>query len=257
MERIKAFVKRYHTQIMGIGSTILMLVVLVLIMEWIVMPLYTHLGDEEELPDVTEMSFRQAKEILEERDFRIVNDGMKFDETYPESTVVFQNPPPYSRVKKGRRIYVTLSAGERMIPVPRVIGMSERDAEFALRQAGLLLGEIFYEYHNYHLAGVVFDQSMPQSTEVAAETIIDITVSMGRSPDRFSVPDVVGKSFDMAKRLIRQSGLQVGEVVFEVRSNLVPETVISQSLDAGQEVDQGTPVDLVVSQLEEPSWEDE
>ena len=52
---------------------------------------------------------------------------------------------------------------------------------------------------------------------------------MGRPPDRFSVPDVVGKSLDLAKRLIRQSGLQVGDVVFEVRENLVPETVISQS----------------------------
>ena len=247
MERIKAFMKRHRTPILGIGSTALMLIILVLILEWIVMPLYTHLGDEVELPDVTEMSFGQAKEILEAQEFRIVNDGMKFDETYPESTVVFQNPPPYSRVKKGRRIYVTLSAGERMIPVPRVVGMSERDAEFAIRQAGLLVGEVFYEYHNYHLAGVVFDQSMVQGTEVVAETIVDITVSMGRSPDRFSVPDVVGKSFDSAKRLIRQSGLRVGEVVFEVRRNLVPETVIRQSLDAGQEVDQGTPVDLIVS----------
>lgn len=215
------------------------------------MPLYTHRGAEFELPDVTEMSFEQAKEILEVRGFRIITDGLQFNETYAESTVIFQNPPPYSKVKRGRRIYVTLSAGERMISVPRVIGLSERDAEFALRQSGLELGEVYYEYHNYHLNGVVFLQSIDPGMEVIKQTPVEITVSRGRLPSHFYVPDVVGKSYEAARRLILQEGLSIGTVTQEVDERLVPETVIRQSIEPGREVPQGEPIDLVVSRLEE------
>jgi serine/threonine-protein kinase len=256
MGSMKDWIGGHKNLILGIGSTLLTLIVLVFIMDWIVMPLYTHHGVEEELPDVTEMSFREAKGFLESRGFSIVIDGMKFDETYPESTVVFQSPTPYSQVKKNRRIYVTLSAGERLLSVPSVVGLSERDAAFRLRQAGLVLGEVFYEYHNYHLAGVVFGQSIDPTVEVAVETPVDITVSMGRSPERFVVPDVVGKSMEEAKKVIRQAGLQVGQVDYEVHPNLVPETVIQQSLPPAQEVARGTMVDLIVSRLEEADWEE-
>lgn len=252
-KKICAWIHLHRTPIIGIGATVLCLFLLVLIIDFVVMPLYTHLGEEEELPDVTEMSFQQAEEILDEEGFRIVFDGMKFDETYPESTVVFQNPSPYSRVKKGRRIYVRLSAGERMIAVPSVVGMSERDAEFALRQTELSLGEVFYEYHNYHLAGVVFEQSLDFLTEVEAGTPVDITVSIGNLPSNFIVPDVAGKSLDAATRLIRQAGLNVGQVRYEVRANLVPETVLRQSHEPGSDVPQSASIDLIVSQLEEPS----
>ena len=249
MNRWKQSLTRYRTVLLGGGATILMLCFLVFFMDAIVMPIYTHQGNEEELPDVTEISFAEARQILESRGFSIIKEAEKFDETYPESTVIFQNPPSFSRVKKGRRIYVTLSAGEKMILVPRVVGSSERDAEFVLRQAGLELGEVFYEYHRYHLKDVVFSQSIDPGMEVAEHTPVDITVSMGRAPDQFVVPDVTGKSLEEARRMLMRAGLRVGQVSREAVNNLVPDTVIRQSLNPGDEVSQGQRVDLIVSRL--------
>ena len=251
MNRWKMWITQHKTLLLGLGSTVLMLFFLIFFMDVAVMPIYTHHGEERELPDVTERSFEDARKILESRGFTIVKEDEKFDATYPESTVIFQNPSAFSRVKRGRRIYVTLSAGEKRITVPRVIGMSERDAEFSLRHAGLQLGEVFYEYHSYHLNGVVFQQSIDPGMESVEDTPIDITVSLGREPHRFVVPDVMGKSLEDARKIILQAGLEMGSISFVIRREYIPDTVIDQSLEPGSEVNQGSAIDLVISRLEE------
>jgi len=256
MNRFRRWIERRRTVLLGLGSTLVLFIFLIFLMDWIVMPFYTQHGAEDELPDATELSFEEARRILRSKGFRIFIDGEKYDATYPESTVVFQNPPPYSRVKKGRRIYVTLSAGERRVQVPKVVGLSERDAAFILKQAGLLAGEVFYESSNYYPRGVVCGQSVSEGTEIVEQTAVDITLSIGRLPDRFVVPDVVGKSLETARKLILQAGLQVGSISYEVQKRFIPETVIEQSVQPGEEVHQSTPVDLVVSQLEEEFWEE-
>jgi serine/threonine-protein kinase len=257
MQNVLQWFKRKKIFFMGMGATFLMLLFLVLLFDFIIMPLYTHRGQEVELPDVTEMPYQEASELLRRNGFRTIIDGTKFDATYPESTIVFQSPLPFSMVKKGRRIYVTLSAGERMVAVPRIVGQSERDAIFLLNQAGLNLGEVFYEYVNYPPRGVVYDQSFAEGIEVVEGTRVDMTVSMGRRPDRFLVPDVAGKSFETARRMILQAGLRVGVITYETQKQLVPETVLSQSITAGEEVQQGQLIDLVVSTLGEEEEEPE
>ncbi|MBN2028998.1 PASTA domain-containing protein [bacterium] len=246
------YIKQHPKEIfLGIGSSILLLILFVFVMNHIVMPLYTHHGREIEVPDVEYLSFYEAEEILEDTGFKIIIEGKKFDATFPESTIIFQNPRPFSHVKKGRRIYLTLSAGERLVQVPRLIGMAERDAIFKLEEVGLQVGQIFYEYDNYRLNGVVCNQGFPEGTEVSEQEFVDITVSLGRLPTRFFVPDVVDKDVEIAKSMILQAGLTVGTITYEVRRQKLPDTVIHQSIPAGEEVNRGQSIDLVVSQLEE------
>ncbi len=251
MNFLKKWFKRHRTVLLGLGSTIIMLIFLVFLADWVIMPLYTHHGAEEELPDVTELSFEKAKTILNKKGFQIIRDKEQFDDTYPAGTVIAQNPAPFSRVKKGRRIYVTVSAGERSMQVPRVLGSSERDAIFAIRQAGLKIGDVFYKYNDYYPGGVVCNQSIPPDSTVVEKTVVDITVSLGRLPGRFLVPDVVGKSLKTAKKLLGKAGLKIGSVTYKVNNKLIPDTVIEQAIAPGQEVSQGQEIDLVVSQLEE------
>ncbi len=246
------FFAKLRTPFLGLLSTAGMLLVLALIFDWVVMPIYTKHGAELELPDVTEKSFDEAKTLLESKGFSVIKEfHFKYDPVYPAGTVLFQNPEPYAHVKKGRRIYLTLSAGERMVEVPRVIGSSERDAEFMLKRAGLATGEVFYEYSNYFPSGVVSLQSVTAGDTLVENSVVDITVSIGSLPSKFFVPDLLGKSLDTAKKLILQAGLRVGEITYEETNQFVPETVLSQKQQAGAEVSKGTPVDLVVSHLVE------
>ena len=241
----------HKTPLLGLAATLILFLMLIPLFEFIIMPLITNKGAERELPDVTEIHFQEGKKLLEKKGFQIVIDHTQHDATYPESTVIYQDPEPFTKVKRGRRIYVTLSRGERLVMVPKVIGRSERDAGFDLKQAGLKLGEVFYEYDDYYYEGIVSNQQIVPETEVTADTPVDITVSNGRLPTRFVVPDVVGKSLNSAKRLLRQAGLQVGNIVFETKENLIPETVIAQSIDPEEEVNRGTKIRLIVSRLDE------
>ncbi|NQT26810.1 PASTA domain-containing protein [candidate division KSB1 bacterium] len=249
---------RKLSMIKGIFASILLIIVLAMLMDQIVMPLYTKHGSEIELPDVTERSFEDAKEILETSGFTVIKEQeVRFNPLWAAGTVLYQNPTAYSRVKKGRRIYLTLCAGEKFVLVPRVTGNSELNAEFILKQAGLQLGEVFYEYSDYFPENAVSDQSVAPNDTLAEKTLVDITVSIGSLPSRFLVPDLLGKSLDEAKTLIRKAGLKMGQVDYEPTSQFVPETVLSQSLQAGEEAEQNDPVDLIVSQLrEDPIWEE-
>jgi serine/threonine-protein kinase len=248
--KVNDWLERHRAGVIGVSVSLIILLIWVLLMDWIVMPMYTHRGQENELPDVTELRYDEAKTLLESRGFRIVKDQTKHDAHYPAGTVIFQNPAPYSKVKKGRRIYVTVSSGETTVQMPKVLGISERDAVFLLSQSGLSMGKIEYDYNDYYPAGVVCGQSIPERTETERKAIADITVSRGPLPDRFLVPDLIGLNLETAKKTLWQTGLEVGGLSSEFNRRLVPGTVIEQSVKAGREVPQGTVVNLVVSRTE-------
>jgi len=252
---MKDFFHRHRNKMIGLISTAGVFLVLIIFSDKIFMPLYTHRGAELELPDVTEKSFEEAAFILEDQKLQIVIDTLQFSSFYPESTVIQQDPPPFTRVKRGRRIYVTLSAGERQIEVPRVIGLSERDATFALYNAGLVVGEIYYEFSNYYPQGVVFVQSL-KDTLVPEKTFVDITISNGRLPTEFVVPKLAGLPLKKATTDLRKAGLRLGQIRYRENDNLVPDTVLEQSPASGTKVPRGTRVHVIVSMLRGSYWDE-
>ncbi len=230
----------------------------VFFMDRVVMPAYTRHHAEMEVPDVVEMNLVEADSLLRSRGFRLVKEREQYDWNYPEGTIISQNPQAYSLTKRGRRIYVTVSIGEKLSMMPNLVGKSARDAIFAAQNAGLSLGEenFGYEYSNYYPKDVVMAQSIPPGTKLKKDTPIHVTVSLGTLPSEFRVPDVVGQSLNRAKKFILTSGLEVGEITYQVRPDLLPHTVISQSPEPDQKADRGEFVDLVVSALEEVSSQD-
>jgi beta-lactam-binding protein with PASTA domain len=250
MNRLKNWYQRHRHAVIGWTVTVFLLLIWLILMDWIVMPVYTHHGREEELPDVTEHSFDEARAILEHRGFKIIKDKEKTDSNYPKGTVIFQNPAPYAKVKKGRRIYVTVSSGEKSIVMPQIVGVSERDATFILEHAGLVLGAMESEFNDYYPEGVICKQSIPKDAEVAAKTVVDLTVSRGALPSHFIVPNLVGKNVETAKKILYDSGLELGTVDNALQMDLIPGTVIAQNVKPGTEVHQGTAVGLTVSRTE-------
>ncbi|MDZ7262777.1 MAG: PASTA domain-containing protein, partial [candidate division KSB1 bacterium] len=208
---------------------------LLLLCDKVVMPLYTKHNEEVEVPNITQISFDEAETILEKQGFQIVKEAEKYDSHFPPGYVLTQNPEAFSKVKSGRRVYVIVSMGERMVKVPQLIGRSERDAQFILNSLGLVLKDVLYDHSSYYPEGVVSEQSLPKDQEVKVGTEISIMVSLGRFPDRFIVPSLVGKNLNQAKMILTKSGLTLGKVEYQVEPELLPETVISQSLPADAE----------------------
>jgi serine/threonine-protein kinase len=220
-----------------------------LAIDWIVMPIYTKHGEAVEVPNVISMRYEEAKRRLEAEGFAIIQSDERFDEKYPIGYVVEQNPRPNANVKGGRRIYVVVSRGGRRVLMPQLVERSQRDAVLLLEKNNLKLGEINYDYSNEYPEGVIIDQSVPANAEVGVGTVVNITICSGKEPSEFTVPFVEGRTFDDAVRLIHQAGLSVGQITYKIVEDLLPETVISQSLEANIVVEKGTKIDLELSAL--------
>ncbi len=233
-----------------LAKIILALITLVLftvLMDKVVMPLYVNLGDETELPDVIEMSVGEAKSLLEEHGFHVVIKDSLYDTHHPIGTVIEQNPYPYAIVKEGRRVYLSVSNGDKPIIMPNLFGVSPREAILILETFGLKLGSKNYVYSDRYYEGTVMGQSYPQGQEIKSGSKIDIIISLGQLSAEGIVPDLVGKSLHEARERLNAVKLTIAEIVWEERDNILPETVISQSLPSGQTFDPEETIVLVVS----------
>jgi serine/threonine-protein kinase len=130
------------------------------------------------------------------------------------------------------------------IVVPPVVGLRFEEAERKLAEAGLktALGETrpsLTAPRRYVLA-----QTPAAGTAVGSEVIVTLDISAGQV--RARIPAVVGMSRDDAVAALRTAKLEIGQVV-DRPSREARGTVLSSQPEAGQQVPQGTPVELVVS----------
>ena len=222
----------------------------------IIMPAYTRHGQSIDVPNVIEMTYEGARTLLQQNNLKIVEKAKKFDVRYRAGTVISQNPQPFSKVKKGRRIYVIVSKGEPTLEMPRLIGNSEKNAIFELSRLGLKSRYVKYEHSEHFHDGVVIHQSIPIGQEVKMGQSVDLIVRLGQFPDKFIVPNLIGRSLQEAKKEIQQAGLTLGNVSYQVENDLIPETVIAQSKEPSAEVMQGDTLSLLISKLATTSEDD-
>ena len=236
---------------------VVLLIIFTVIMDKIVMPLYVQLGDETDLPDVIEMPVSEAQTLLSAQGFQIVIRDSLYDANHPAGIVIEQNPYPYAVVKEGRRVYLTVSIGEKPIIMPNLFGVSPREAELILDTHELKLGSKNYVYSDRYHEGTVMGQSYPQGQEIKSRARIDIIISLGQLRVEAVVPDLVGKSLHEARERLRAVKLKIAEVKWEERDNILPETIISQSLSVGQNFSPDETISLVVSKEMEPEDEED
>jgi serine/threonine-protein kinase len=248
MDKLKKFYAWYRQSVLfNISILLLIVIVITLLMDKIFMPLYISLGDETEMPDVIEMDLAEARNVLTNQGFQVLVSDSLYDANHPEGIVIEQNPYPYATVKENRRVYLTISIGEKPIIMPNLFGVSPREADLILDSYDLKLKAKYYVYSDIYHEGTVIGQSYPQGQEIRAGADIDITISLGKLKEETIVPDLIGKSLYEARQRLRLLELKIEEVIYEERSNILPETVVKQSIQAGEPFKPGDSIILTVS----------
>ncbi len=230
-----------------LGTYFIMLVLAVILLDQFAMPWYTKHGEALAVPNVIAQRFEDAKELLELQGLDVVKAGEKNNAQLPFGYVVEQNPRPARLVKMGRRVYLTISSGEREFQMPNLVGLSETNARERLKSYSLLLEDIVYKYSPEEPRDVVMAQSEDQGTLVRVGTPIEITVSLGEPTENVIVPSLLAKTLDVAKRELQKAGLVAGKITYKIDDELIPNSVLYQSLDPGTEVAHGDTVDLWIS----------
>lgn len=231
-------------------SLIISSLIIFIIFDWLIMPFYIRKGTSVVVMNLKGKNIDRALKELRSEGFK----GEVFDTLYtskvdPE-TVIDQYPLAGSRVKRGRTIRLKISRQEKMINVPNLVGQSRRSAEISLQQLGLNIDTIYTEYNPDYQRGTVAWQFPKFGDQIKKGYGLQLTVSMGLPPDFFQVPQLFGLSLNKAKEQLIKSKFQLGKISYQQNEDLVPYTVLDQSIIPGTVLDQPAKIDLVVSILD-------
>lgn len=242
--------KRFYNYIIlcrDLSIVILVFVVIALLVDKIVMPLYVSLGEKVQLPNVVDLTFNEGKQVLEARGFQIIKEEERSSPIHNPNTILAQRPEANAIVKTGRRVYVTVSIPEAPTKVPMLIGETEREARLLLSTHNLRIGTITYDFSTLIPKGNVYNQSLPQGTQVPRQTTVDLIISLGKPPEQIVVPDIVMKNLFDAESIIRDAGLTIGQIIQLKNDDLLPNTIIKQMPDAGTPAQKGDSITVVIT----------
>jgi serine/threonine-protein kinase len=205
-----------------------------------------------EVPSIVGYDESTAREILKERGLQLTIEEWQYDESVPEGRIISQNPQEGTNVKTNSKVYVVMSSGVKMITVPDVINLSQRNAEIELENIGLKVGPI--EYINSDIAsGYVVKQEPSAFQDVPEGTEIRLYVSKGPEDTSVMVGKYTGITEDLAVEMIKSSNLEVGNVYREYNSEYNEGIVFRQSPHEGANVEHGRKIDIWVSLGEQQS----
>ena len=223
-----------------------LLFALFLVCNDLILPWYVNTGGIVTVPPVVGRSFDDAVKLLDSLGLEGRKGDVRMDREHAEGIVIIQNPPESSRVKHGRRVYLTLSGGELKVSVPNIKGRTIRDAKFALEREGLKLGAIEYESSDEYPANTIISQRLPANASVKRDAYVSVVVSLGRTTEKVPIPDLTNKTLLEAEKILLSLGLRVGNTTYVPSPDLLPNTIVQQFPLAGELVEVGQAVDLFI-----------
>jgi len=181
--------------------------------------IYTHHGNTIVVPDLAGLTVDEVDDVTSSRRLRFEVIDSVFSTEMPRGTVIKQNPKATSRVKKNRKIFLTMNAVNlEMVSMPQIRGLSFRQARLALQNAGLIQGTIKYKpdfAKNNVLQQMYKDTVINEGTLITKGAVIDLVLGMGLSSKTTRIPDLVGLGLEEASAIISDYFLNLGAVTYD------------------------------------------
>jgi eukaryotic-like serine/threonine-protein kinase len=232
---------------LGLGGVVLVALGLYLLVNSVVMPIYTRQGVAVTVPEVREMPYEQAVQILREQRLRPERRDQPFNPAAAQGAVLDQNPAPNASVKPGRRIYLYVNSGtERSVTMPEVRTLTESLARSQLAELGLRQVEIRRDDRPSPFPGTVTRQQPEAGSVLRTSESVTLWVSPGLGEGTVEVPDVRGLAFEAAAEALLAANLWIDP------TREVSGTITRQEPAAGTEVRTGAEVRLSSVPIETP-----
>lgn len=224
-------------------------VVAYLVFFFLFLPFYTNHGEEREVPNVAKLQLDEAIAKLEEAGLRYEVADSLFLSTLDPLSIISQDPIGGSKVKPGRRVYLTVNkVVAPVVKFPDISGVSQYQAKLRLEGAGLALGHVTFEPHEFAdlvLGATYKDKKLNEGDEIRKGSKVDLRVGKGKGNQKLQIPDLVGQPYVVAMSTVLRLGLNTGNVRYDPSSTKPELTVIQQypkyvegdSISLGQEMD--------------------
>lgn len=212
------------------------------------------LTEEVVVPDIIGLDEAEARKKIEDLGLKFVVKGTGRNDNFNPGEVIYQSVDPNTTVKKGFPIEVLINEGEALVKVPSGVNRDVRDAKDLMVNANLEV-EIEYEYSDTVPVDVVIEQFPESGTEVKPGTTVKLIVSQGEETKYVLMDNLIGKSIEDAKRILKELDLVEGEIVYQPSDEYEKDIVVWQNYEPGTELETKTAVDLYVSSGREETEE--
>lgn len=230
----------------GVAGLVAIGAVILVLMDFFIMPAYTNYDEGLTVPDVSQISLQEAQERLTSYGLRFEVAERRSNTAYPADYVIDQTPSAAEIVKPNRKIYLTVNTESNpTVKVPDVVDLSYRNAKIQLQNYGLQVGTVSYESSRFKNS--VLRQSVPAGKVVPKGTIVDLAVSDGLGEKMVQVPEIKGLRLSKAQQKLQQVGLRVGEIRFQPSKDVDPNVILDYE-PKEEEVVIGQTLKLVVSE---------
>lgn len=201
---------------LGLAMAILVGLVMILLI-WL--NIYTRHGQARPVPDFYGLTMEETVKLAKKNRLRFQVMDSVYTSVVPRGCIAEQNPKPGFKVKKWRRVVLTVNAfNPEMVAIPDLVGLPVRQASAVLQSAGLEVGKRFY-IPDLSVDFVI--KQMHKGKEVAAGdslqkgSVVDLVLGKGLSNERSAVPNLVGLKLEKAKNTLLYASLNLGTYIYD------------------------------------------
>lgn len=199
--------------LLALGLVFLLLFLFVVSLDWI-----TKHGESSSVPSVTGKRIDEVRSILDKKGFELVVQDSAYYDSLPPGLVLRQVPDADEVVKVNRTVYVTIN---RFVPpdveVPKLNGLSYRNAEMVLKNLGLKIGDTTFRTDfakNTVLEATYMGHTLAPGTKIKMGTAINLVIGAGVGDEAIPVPKLIGMTYEEARALLDAQGIILGAPVF-------------------------------------------
>ncbi len=217
-ERIRRIIQYFNEHIflrnivLAIPITVF---VIILLFGWL--QINTRHGEAFSVPDLTGLTISELMPLLEAKKLRWEIFDSVYSNEHERGTVVEQHPKPDFKVKKNRKIYLTMNAvNPERIMMPNLVNLTIRQAQARLESYGLKIGKITYEPDlgiNVVLAQRYQGKSIEEGDTITKGTFVDLVLGRGLSNESIRVPKLIGLTLEEATLKAADSYLRLGAII--------------------------------------------
>lgn len=250
---------------------ILLFLIVVFVATKIGLRWYTHHGEKLTLPDFTNETFAQAKKIADDQSFQLIVTDSIFRVDQVGGIILDQNPTENSEVKRGRKIYVTITKYTpemvKVSQIPELYGKDYERKKKELENAFDIQSEISgYDYDQgasnqilkvlYNNEEIINSEFRKDDVEIEKGGTLQFILSKNIG-GAITMPDLICKTYNEAAFYVENLNLYIGEVT---KDGLLEDEqgafIYDQEPQAGDNIVTGDTIHLYLSSTKPFNCED-
>lgn len=200
-------------------------------------------GEVVQVPDLVGLGRSEADRSLTEAGLTLQVASSVSHPEAPAGAIVAQTPLPGQYSRPGAPVEVTLSSGPERRRVPDLRGLSARQGRIVLERLGFRTA--VDSSRSPAQRGQVVGTRPDAGTDLGLPAEVTLLVSEG--PRTAEVPDLSGRHVEDVPTILRDAGLDLGDVTYEPDAFQAAGRVIAQSPPPGYALRRGGAVSIRVA----------